>query len=57
MEVWHFRMTGVGRKGTTENPLAWMANNPLSNKKYKLLSTFYAGLLGKESDNPFTAKC
>jgi len=29
-------------KGTTENPLAWMANNPLSNKKYKLLSTFYA---------------
>ena len=29
-------------KGTTENPLAWMENNPLSNKKYKLLSTFYA---------------
>ena len=29
-------------KGTTENPLAWMANNPLLNKKYKLLSTFYA---------------
>ena len=29
-------------KGTTENPLAWMENNPLSNKKYKLLSTFCA---------------
>jgi len=29
-------------KGTSENPLAWMNNNPLLNKKYKLLSTFYA---------------
>lgn len=29
-------------KGISENPLAWMKNNPLVNKKYKLLSTFYA---------------
>lgn len=28
--------------GTGENPLAWMANNPLGNKKYKAISTFYA---------------
>ena len=29
-------------KGLGENPLAWMENNPLTNKKYKILSTFYA---------------
>ena len=29
-------------KGLGENPLAWMENNPLLNKKYKVLSTFYA---------------
>lgn len=28
--------------GTTENPLEWMENNPLKNKKYKVLSTLYA---------------
>ncbi len=29
-------------KGTSENPLAWMANNPLKNKKYKALTTLFA---------------
>ena len=28
--------------GTTYNPLVWMENNPLLNKKYKALSVFYA---------------
>lgn len=28
--------------GTSENPLEWMENNPLTNKKYKVLSTLYA---------------
>ena len=28
--------------GTTYNPLVWMDNNPLLNKKYKALSVFYA---------------
>lgn len=28
--------------GTGVNPLEWMANNPVMNKKYKLLSTVYA---------------
>ena len=28
--------------GTGENPLEWAANNPLKNKKYKVLSTLYA---------------
>lgn len=28
--------------GTGENPLEWNANNPLKNKKYKVLSTIYA---------------
>ena len=28
--------------GVTENPLEWMAMNPLRNKKYKILSTLYA---------------
>lgn len=27
--------------GTTENPLVWMANNPVENKKYKLISTVF----------------
>lgn len=29
-------------KGTGENPLEWMQNNPIQYKKYKALSTFYA---------------
>lgn len=29
-------------KGTSQNPIEWMDNNPLENKKYKLLSTLYA---------------
>lgn len=29
-------------KGSGENPMEWMANNPLTNKKYKVISTFYA---------------
>ena len=28
--------------GTSVNPLEWMANNPVMNKKYKLLSTVFA---------------
>ncbi len=28
--------------GTGQNPLEWLANNPVMNKKYKLLSTVYA---------------
>lgn len=31
-----------GWKGTTPNPIEWMDNNPLTNKKYKLLSVIYA---------------
>lgn len=29
-------------KGTSQNPIEWMDNNPLTNKKYKLMSVFYA---------------
>lgn len=29
-------------KGTGQNPIEWMSNNPQSNKKYKILSTLYA---------------
>lgn len=29
-------------KGTGQNPIEWMANNPQRNKKYKILSTLYA---------------
>jgi TonB-linked SusC/RagA family outer membrane protein len=29
-------------KGTGQNPIEWMSNNPLNNKKYKVLSTLYA---------------
>ena len=29
-------------KGTGQNPLEWLANNPVTNKKYKVLSTVYA---------------
>ena len=29
-------------KGTTQNPLEWIANNPLTFKKYKVISTVYA---------------
>lgn len=29
-------------KGTGQNPIEWMANNPQKNKKYKILSTLYA---------------
>lgn len=29
-------------KGTGENPLEWMDNNPASNKKYKAISSLYA---------------
>lgn len=29
-------------KGIGQNPIEWMSNNPLTNKKYKLLSTLYA---------------
>ena len=29
-------------KGSGENPLEWMENNPLKNKKYKTISTLYA---------------
>lgn len=29
-------------KGTGENPLEWMANNPLTYKKYKAFATFFA---------------
>ena len=28
--------------GTTENPIVWMANNPVTNKKYKVISTAFA---------------
>lgn len=28
--------------GTGSNPIEWMANNPVTNKKYKVLSTVYA---------------
>ena len=28
--------------GTTENPIVWMANNPVENKKYKVISTAFA---------------
>ena len=28
--------------GVTENPIVWMANNPVTNKKYKLISTVFA---------------
>ena len=28
--------------GTNQNPLDWMRNNPVSYKKYKVLSTLYA---------------
>ena len=28
--------------GTKQNPLDWMQNNPVSYKKYKVLSTLYA---------------
>lgn len=31
-----------GWKGTTVNPIEWMDNNPLTNKKYKVLSVIYA---------------
>ena len=29
-------------KGTTENPIVWMEKNPVTNKKYKLISTVFA---------------
>ena len=29
-------------KGTTENPIVWMEKNPVTNKKYKLISTLFA---------------
>lgn len=29
-------------KGTSMNPIEWMANNPVTNKKYKALSVIYA---------------
>lgn len=29
-------------KGPSDNPLAWMKNNPLKNKKYKAITTFFA---------------
>ncbi|WP_170111242.1 TonB-dependent receptor [Mangrovibacterium marinum] len=31
-------------KGTGQNPLEWMQNNPLTYKKYKAISTFFAEL-------------
>lgn len=31
-----------GWKGTTPNPIEWMDNNPVTNKKYKVLSVIYA---------------
>lgn len=31
-----------GWKGTSVNPIEWMKNNPVNNKKYKLLNTLFA---------------
>ena len=31
-------------KGTGQNPIEWMANNPVEHKKYKLLSTVFADI-------------
>ena len=44
-------------KGTTENPLAWMANNPCRIRNTNFYPLLCRGYSGKESDNPFTAKC
>lgn len=30
--------------GTGQNPIEWMANNPVTNKKYKMLSTVFADI-------------
>lgn len=35
--------------GTSENPIVYMANNPIKNKKYKLLTTMYAEIYPVEN--------
>ena len=35
---------GTTWKGTGQNPIEWMANNPVEHKKYKLLSTVFADI-------------